>query len=429
MHTTMTSLAVQPASSSPIAPSRVLVAARAAVLWTAAVAGGSPPRADDLADILEPHVGQTLDLVELGTGRRLVRPVLEGLTERNGKTAAIRLRAEGEPTTIAVAVAGIAKIIAGRETIHEAGPAQASAAQLRSRRVRELHEREEAESRVRMQAHGVEPWATLTAEEHAAQVAELEAFIAEVRTAFPSLAVTQTHEFVVATDIPPAQMEPYTAKLDAMHDFLCDLYGIPRGEPVWMGKCLVVAFLREDDFRIFEMRFMQVDTQAAHGLCHQRSDGRVVMACHRGTDAPAFAHMLVHETSHGFNHRWMSPQHLPNWLNEGIAEWVGTKLVPACRQVPMKEARAVDFMKAGGTVGPGFFDEGPDAHIDAKQYGIASGLVKLMVARDRQKFAVFVRGIKEGLSVEESLRKSFDASLDEVVAAYGRSVGVPGLRR
>jgi hypothetical protein len=384
-------------------------------------------RADELATALAPHVGQTLDLVELGTGKRLVRPVLEGITTRGDRTTALRLRAEGEPKTISVSVGGIARIIAGRETIHAADAKASNTALARSRRVRELHERQEAESRERMESHGVAPWPPLTAEEHAAQIAELEAFVAEVRKDFPSLAVSQTHEFIVATDIPAAQMAPFTAKLDAMHDFLCDLYGIPRGEPVWKGKCLVIAFLREEDFVAFEPRFMKVETGGAHGLCHQRSDGRVVMACHRGDDASAFAHMLVHETSHGFNHRWMSPEHLPNWLNEGIAEWVGTQVVPHCRQVPMKEARAVEFMKAGGSFGPNFFAVGPDHHIAAVQYGIASSLVKFMAARDQKRFAAFVRGIKEGMSVDESLRASFDASLADLITAYGKAIGVPGL--
>jgi len=403
---------------------RLLPVALAAALACCAARG----RADTLATALEPHVGQKLDLVELGTGKRLVRPVLEGITTRGDRATALRLRAEGETRTVSVPVAGIAKIVAGRETIHEAEAKESNTALARSRRARELHERQQAESRERMQEHGVEPWPSLTTEEHAAQVAELEAFVGEVREAFPTLALTQTHEFLVATDIPAAQMAPFTAKLDAMHDFLCDLYGIPRGEPVWKGKCLVVAFLREEDFAAFEQRFMKLQTGGAHGLCHQRSDGRVVMACHRGEDPSAFAHMLVHETSHGFNHRWMSPAHLPNWLNEGIAEWVGTQVVPNCRQVPMKEARAVAFMKSGGSVGPDFFAADPDHHIDAVQYGVASGLVKFMVARDRKRFAVFVRGIKEGMSVEASLQSAFDASLADLLGAYGRAVGVPGLR-
>ena len=62
------------------------------------------------------------------------------------------------------------------------------------------------------------------------------------------------------------------------------------------------------------------------------------------------------------------------------------------------------------------------------QYGIASSLVKFMVARDRKRFASFVRGIKEGMSVDESLKASFDASLADLITAYGRAVGVPGLK-
>jgi hypothetical protein len=398
------------------------------IAWALLLACVGSTHADELATTLEPHVGKTLDLVELGSGKRLVRPLLEGITTRSDRATAIRLRGEGESKTMSVPVSGIARIIAGRETIHEADAKASSTALARSRRARDLHDRQVAESRARMEANNVEPWPSLSAEEHATQVAELEAFLAEVQKDFPALAMSQTHEFLVATDIPAAQMAPFTAKLDAMHDFLCDLYGIPRGEPVWKGKCLVIAFLREEDFIAFEPRFMKVETRGAHGLCHQRSDGRVVMACHRGNDQSAFAHMLVHETSHGFNHRWMSPEHLPNWLNEGIAEWVGTQVVPSCRQVPMKEARAAEFIKASGGVGENFFAADPDHHIAAVQYGIASSLVKFMVARDRKKFAAFVRGIKEGMSVEESLKDSFDASLADLVAAYGKAVGVPGLK-
>jgi hypothetical protein len=392
-----------------------------------AIVFGTVAGADELADALAPHVGQTLDVVELGTGRRLVRPLLEGVTERDGRTTSLRLKGEGEARTTSVPLAGIATIIAGRETIHQADSTGAGG-RSKSRRIREARAQRLAESQARMQARGVEPWPELSAEEHTAHVAELEAFVERIKEAFPAVVMTQTHEFIVASDIPAAQLAPFTAKLDAMHDFLCDLYGIPRGEPVWKGKCLVVAFLREEDFAAFEARFMQVEARGAHGLCHQRSDGRVVMACHRGTESSAFAHMLVHETSHGFNHRWLSPRPLPNWLNEGIAEWVGTQVVPHCRQVPLKEARAAEFMKSGGTVGPGFFSDGPDHHIEAVQYGIASSLVRMLVARDRKKFGSFVQGIKEGLSVEDSLKASYGGTLAELLATYGRMVGVPGLK-
>jgi hypothetical protein len=383
-------------------------------------------RADGVAEALAPHVGKTLDVVELGTGRRFVRPTLERVVERNGKTESVRIVEEGQSRPTSLMLKGITKIVADRETVYEAEATGGGAAGMRGRVARERREAELAASHGRMQAAGVTPWPALTADEHAAEVDRLKAFVDEVRQAFPQLAVAETHEFIVVTDIPAAEIAPYVASLDSMHDLLCDLYGIPRGEPVWKGKCLVVAFRDEGDFHAFEARFMRAEIpRGVHGLCHQSSDGRVIMACHRGADADAFAHMLVHETSHGFNHRWLSPERIPNWLNEGLAEWVGTQVVPRSRQVPAKEAQARAFMQQTGSLGPDFLTA---ANIQPIQYGISSQLVKFLVLRDRKKFAEFVRGIKEGMTVEASLEAAFKGSLADLIAAFGGTIGVPKLQ-
>ena len=397
------------------------------VVWGAGVALPAPGMPlEAVAAALAPHVGKTLDVVELGSGRRFVRPTLERIVERDGKAEAIRIVAEGESRATSLLFKGIAKIIVDRETVYEAEAKGGGAAGARGRFARERRDAELAAGHERMRARGVSPWPTLTSEEHAAEVGQLKAFVEDVRQAFPNLVVSETHEFIVATDIPPAEIAPYLSSLDAMHDLLCDLYGIPRGEPVWKGKCLVIAFRGEDDFHAFEGRFMRADIpRGVHGLCHQDSSGRVIMACHRGADADAFAHMLVHETSHGFNHRWLSPERLPNWLNEGLAEWVGTQVVPRSRQVPAKEAQALAFMRQTGSLGPDFLTAG---NIQPIQYGIASQLVKFLMARDRKAFARFVRGIKEGLPVEESLGAAYKGSLADVITAFGVAVGVPDLK-
>jgi hypothetical protein len=385
-----------------------------------------PALADAAADALEPHVGKTLDVVEMGNGRRFVRPLLERITVRKGTTTDVRIVEEGRRRVTSLTLRGIVKIVVDRETVYEAEPGGAGAAGPRGRIAREQRDRELAESRARMEANGVTPWPELSAADHAAEVERLRAFVDRIRAAFPRLELHQTHEFLVATDIPAAETGPYLASLDALHDLLCDLYGIPRGEPLWKGKCLVVAFRDEDDFHAFEGRFMGADVpRGVHGLCHQSSDGRVVMACHRGRDLDAFAHMLVHETSHGFNHRWMSPQRLPNWLNEGLAEWVGTQVVPRSRQVPLKEAKARAFMQQTGSLGPQFFTA---ENIQPLQYGIASQLVKFLVIRDRKKFGEFVRGIKEGMTAEESLQAAYHGSLTDLIAAFGKAIGAPALK-
>lgn len=400
--------------------------ARAADAPVAEPPAREAPAADAVGAALAAHVGQMLDVVELSTGRRIVRPRLERVVERNGKTESLRIVEEGQSRSTAVLLKGITKIVAGRETVYEAETKGGGAAGARGRIARERRAAELAESRQRMEARNVEPWPDLTAEEHAAAVGELEAFVDEVRQAFPQLVVSETHEFLVATDIAPREIAPYVANLDSMHDLLCDLYGIPRGEPVWQGKCLVVAFRQQADFQAFEQRFMKVAApEGIYGLCHQFSTGRVITACHRGDEASSFAHMLVHETSHGFNFRWLSPELLPNWLNEGIAEWVGTQVVPNARVMPIKEAQARAFMLQTGSLGPDFFTA---ANIQSVQYGIASQLVKFLLARDRRKFVQFVRGIKEGMTPEESLEAAYQGSLADLIAAFGQSLGVPHLK-
>lgn len=394
-------------------------------LCAAACLAVGTARADQLADRLGPHVGTTIDLVELATGKRFVRPQLDGLTMKDDAVTGLTIKPEGGVRSTRLALNSIVKIVAARETIHEAAPQTSGTTSSRGSRAREAYERQRAESAARMQEHGVTPWPVLSAADHAAEVEALKKFVAEVQTAFPTLRLSETHEFLVASDIPAEQLRPYVASLDSMHDFLCDLYAIPRGEPVWKGKCLVVAFLQEQDYAAFEGRFMRTDTRGTHGLCHQRSDGRVIMACHRGPDAPAFAHMLVHETSHGFNHRWMSPQRIPNWLNEGIAEWVGTKVVPGSNQVALKEAKAAEYMRSHGDMGEDFFTA---QNIAAVQYGIASSLVRFL-ARDPKKFAAFVRSVKEGVPVDEALEAVYKGSFDDLVKSYGAAVGVPHLKR
>ena len=380
---------------------------------------------DELEAKLTPYVGQVLDLVELGTGGRFVRPTLQGISTRLGEITALRLVPEGLTGVKSVRLQGISRIMAGREVLYQA--ADRGRSNTFARRQRELYEEELRESAQRMREHGIEPWPALTAEEHAAEVEQLTAFVQQVRGSFPALELVETHEFLVATDILPEQVAPFVASLDSMHDFLCTLYGIPQGEPVWKGKCLVFAFTREEDFLAFEGRFMNTQPQGVHGLCHQRSDGRVVMACYRGNDPAAFAHTLVHETSHGFNHRWLSPARIPSWLNEGLAEWVGSQVVPGSGQIRAKEAAAFEAMRAGGRVGENFFADDPGARIAPLQYGVASSLVRFLVSRDRKRFSQFVQMVKEGSSAEDALQATYRATLDELLIVYGRAIGVPNL--
>ena len=122
----------------------------------------------------------------------------------------------------------------------------------------------------------------------------------------------------------------------------------------------------------------------------------------------------------------MSPARLPNWLNEGIAEWVAAKVVPKSNQVQLKESAASEYMRAKGDLGSEFFER---PNLAALQYGMASSMVRMLAGRDARKFGTFVAAIKEGAPAEEALQQVYKQDIDGLVQAYGKMVGVPGLRR
>lgn len=415
----------------PTPPCRGSVLRGAALLLIAGAAvavvarADRPVASDGLFQRLQRSVGRQLDAVELTGGRRLVRPVLDGVTRQRGEVTALRLLTDPAAPPRTVQLSGVTRIVIDREVVYDTGPT-GDALRPGGARGRDAGGKEAAASAARMRANGIEPWPAKTAADHAAEVQKLEQLVALVQRDFPGMRVETTHEFIFATDIPAGEVAGVVASLDRMHDLLCDLYDIPAGEPVWLGKCLVIAFLREEDFHAFGKRIMGEIPAGVHGACHQSPDGRVFVTCHKGSDQLVFEHMIVHETSHGFSHRWLSPVKLPNWLNEGIAEWIACQVVPACRQVAAKEAKARALMATTGSVGADFFTA---RNIAGEQYGIASGLVRFMAGRDRRRFRSFVREIKEGATVEDSLSASFNLSLDGLLTAYAGALALPALSR
>ena len=163
------------------------------VLTVVVLLASAVARADTLADALSPYVGQQIDVVELATGKRFVRPLLQKVMIRNGETQSLRLLEEGQGKPVSLLLRGITKIVAGRETVYEAEVTGRSTAQVRERAARERREQEHAASRARMKARGVEPWPELSAAEHAAEVESLKAYVEQVRGVFPDLQVAETH--------------------------------------------------------------------------------------------------------------------------------------------------------------------------------------------------------------------------------------------
>lgn len=259
-------------------------------------------------------------------------------------------------------------------------------------------------------------------------IAEYKEFLQKVQSSYQfPMRLYETRFFMVLSDIPPAQVAPYVASLDAMYSKLSSAFGVPKDKNIWLGKCMVLAFLNEESFHAFERTFMNnSDTDGAQGLHHAASDGRAIISCYRGNNPSYFAVVLVHETAHGFLHRLRSTVHIPPWINEGIADWVAGAIVTQSKAVVERQKEGVDRLRQTGSLGMNFFDE--RASLQPWQYGIASNLTNFMLQIDAGRYRTFILGIKEGFTPEEALSRAYGITPSELIGQYARSIGLNNLR-
>lgn len=286
---------------------------------------------------------------------------------------------------------------------------------------------ERAEQRLTARGHRV--WSEPTPAETAAALQRFEELYARAQAAFPhsKFSRTETRYFLFYTDLPAQQVSGYIANLDAMYDQLCTLFGIPPGTNIWVGKCPIFAFLERASFVRFETEFLQHQpAEDVAGLNHQDGRGHVITTCVRGNDPVFFAVVLVHETAHGFVHRLRSTGRMPPWMNEGLADWVAQVVVPQSDHVANRLAEALPRLRGTGSLGGDFLDD--EGRIERWQYGVAASLTQFLLTTDANAYRGLITGIKEGHPWREALELTYGVTAEELVAAYGRVIGLPGLR-
>lgn len=287
----------------------------------------------------------------------------------------------------------------------------------------------QAEIDKRLEAKRARYWPEIPEEEQAQYVAEQKDFLQDAKTKLGlPLELIETRYFLFYTDIPLNKVGVYVQYLDVMYENLTKAFDFPQGKNIWRGKCPVVAFQNKSDFMRFEADVMQAPADSStQGRCHNFGDGRVVMACYKGDSESFFACVLVHETSHGFIHRYKSSVHIPPWINEGIADWVaGTVVGKFNDEMRRRQFEAVDRIRQSGTLGGSFF--GDDADLDRWQYGTASSLVEMLLRIDPKKYRKLIDNVKEGMESEDALRDAYGFGYVELTRQYGALARVPNLQ-
>ena len=276
-------------------------------------------------------------------------------------------------------------------------------------------------------------WPPLTEEQRAKKVEELKAFAADAGTKLKKeLLLRETKYFLFYSDLPVDEAQNWAGLLDRMYARLAELFAVPREAKspgagrgdyanVWLGKALVFVFQNPDDYRRFQMVVHKTPAGPSAGMCHCFGDGRVHIAFYKQQDELTFAHVLVHESVHGFIHRFRTPAHVPSWANEGLAEVIASELVPRKGRATERQLIAKQQLESRGEDMGGLFTV---KHIEGWQYPVAETMCAYMIQQNKRRYVDFIVGIKEGLTWEQSLEQRYKAPRDRLVRAYRASLGL-----
>ncbi len=272
-------------------------------------------------------------------------------------------------------------------------------------------------------------WKEISPEDQAKYLAEEKDFLQKLpeKMNLP-MQLLETKYFLFYTDMSLKTVGVYVKYLDAMYEKLTHAFDVPQGKNIWRGKCVVVAFQNPADFHRYERDVMKfTESEGAQALCHSSSNGRVLIAGYKGNSESFFAVVLVHETAHGFVHRYKTTLHVVPWINEGIAEWVAQAVVGKLNdEVRRRQGEAVERIRQTGTLGGTFFAD--NIRLERYQYGAASSIVDVLLRIDPKKYRKLIDNVKEGMDSEEALRDAYGFGHAELAQRYGATFGARNVR-
>ena len=107
---------------------------------------------------------------------------------------------------------------------------------------------------------GVRLWPELSDDEQTAAIQKGKKFLEKVAARFSTrkMRLYETRYFLFLSAVPPPLAATCQTQLDAMHEQLCRAYGVEKPDKLWLGKAVVVAFDRPEDFMQFEKTFFRV---------------------------------------------------------------------------------------------------------------------------------------------------------------------------
>ncbi len=232
----------------------------------------------------------------------------------------------------------------------------------------------------------------------------------------------ETPNFVIKTDIGPHVCRNAGQAMEQLYREFQQIFGVPDGAQ--RKKTELLIFEKEDDFRAYAEELGANLPERALGFYRRSSDGRSqIVAYKRRTEEHHTLSTLYHEATHHFLGLALR-QRPPLWLDEGLAvyfetsRWQNGRLVtgvkPRIRLMQLQHAirqdrhHPLDKLMTFGR-----------AEYDSLAYAQGWSLVYfLMNYAGQERFARYMRKLREGEDPEEAFKTSFTRDIDRLERAW-----------
>lgn len=291
-------------------------------------------------------------------------------------------------------------------------------------RVRKELERMREEEKMREELpEGAEwaakPWPVLNDAEQAQAIMEMKVASDELLTKarYPDVQPVETKYFLLYSDLSPRETAILARELDEMYAEVGKILGLPPGLNLFWGKASILICSSKDQFRLIEAQaFNQMIPEGVTGLCHCIGP-RVFVNMYRQSDDYQFGATLVHETVHGIMHRYLSPQRLPTWANEGFSEYVAAIVFNGSPVDSARRPQALDFIRNGGNISRVMamnYKDGSWPGENAIGYAVGYVVCDLMIRQHPVGFKAWVHAVKAGKPWRQALTEDFGSDADRV---------------
>jgi len=279
---------------------------------------------------------------------------------------------------------------------------------------------------------GSKPWPIMSDEEQKEAVAEMKKDAERMmRDAGTRLSLVETKYFLLYSELSAQETSRWAGQLDGMYEMVMQLFQVEPGINLFWGKAVVFIFPNRERFRLVQASaFGSRVPDGVVGLCNIKGP-KVFVNSYRDSDELQFTAVLLHETTHGIMHRYLTPAKLPEWANEGFAERIAHMAMQRVNlRSPVDKSRrgqGVNYIRNRGDLALVMrmnYQDGSWPGENAIGYAVGYVLCNFMLdvvprvapKRGKDRFKDWVIAVKGGKPWEKALAEDFGFPVETIAA-------------